>query len=282
MNIRITKKKFIIVAGQHGISREVAGRLYDRISVTAAKPVKERKVRKPKLSAIKNPNSKYYDEAPKLTRKLSLVFYIHQRNRSRFKHKRIGNNDRQWVLLVQIKDAILEVTGPNEKKFMTFSRKLFDEAEQISQRIGKRNLYLSFVVSMLPELVDRTSDRIEAKLTKREKRAWRAYRVRRERLTGIELDPDLEPGSDEHMKIKEIVEIMRRYEVSTKLFMDVHFKAFGNRGTFPRLKDLTTVNAIDRLEQYLVQFSKEEEGEEEYWKDVKAQHRKQSRSKRRR
>ena len=71
---------------------------------------------KPKLEAVLNPRSKYYDDTPGLTSQLSLLLFMHQRKRRRLRHKRITNKDRQWVLLVAIKKGIVETIGTKRKK----------------------------------------------------------------------------------------------------------------------------------------------------------------------
>jgi hypothetical protein len=248
-----------------GLTKPQALSLLNALMDVSDKP--DKKVRPPRLKSVLNPNSKYYDDSPKLTRDLSLLFFNHQQGYKRLRHNRITKDDRQWVFLVSIKKAIVKITGAKKQPFMIFARKLFIQAEKISRR---RSLYLPFVISRLPELIDITADSLDSVVLTKEARVWRAYRRRRMAITGFGLQKKLEPGSDDHIYSGEIADILSRYKVPVKIFMNIQFAAFNAVGTFPKLKDLTTRKAIDRLEQGMVRLTKESGSEEdkEYWDEV--------------
>ncbi|MHA2064226.1 MAG: hypothetical protein ACXABY_07585 [Candidatus Thorarchaeota archaeon] len=270
------KRNFVKEASKLGVNKEKALQLYEKLNREDDKRVKG-----PKLRAVLNPNSKYYDGTPKLTNSLSLLFFTHQQRHSRLRHKRITKSDRQWVHLVQIKQRIVETTGKGSQAFMTFSKQLFNESERMSRGSGKKNLYLAFVASRLEELIDCTSDYLTSEVTKKEQRVWKAYVIRRKRITGVSLPKKLEPGSDEHDLAKRILRIAKRYKASVNQFMDIQFASFKAVGSFPRLKNLVTSAAIDRLEQGMLKIKEEasDEKDEAYWKDVRGKISRQSKRK---
>jgi hypothetical protein len=268
--ISITPETLLKYALRVGISRKNVMELISLLLIEHGKTKStRRKTRKPKLAAVLNPSSKYYDNTPNLTTRLSIIYYDHQTKRRRLKHKRITNNDRQWVLLVQIKQNVLDAVGLG--KFLPTAKKVFDEAELIAKERGSKFIYLTNVVASIELILDRVIERETAIITVKESRVYRAYRKYRRMVTGKRIK-DLEPGSQSHNYVTQITTTVKEYGISAKVYMDVQFRAFAHFDSFPRLKDLTTEKAIDRLEQGLPKYREENIGtdeDKEYWKDVR-------------
>lgn len=276
MKFEISKKNFWALAKYCGINRKTALELFSNIQddYGVKNNLSTTRIKKPKLNAIMNPNSKYYDDSPKLTSSLSLMFYTHQRKLSRFAHKRITDSDRQWVLLSQIKQDIVERVASTDVSFHVFAARLILEAEKMSNEFGKNNLYLSFLVSRIEELMDITGAVLKSVVREKEQKVWRSYRIHREAITGEHLYPKLNAGSQDHNFIKDILVIIKDRGISSKLFMSIQFDAFGVFNSFPTLKNLITSKAIDRMEQGLLKRKKERgeplsAEERKYWKDIK-------------
>jgi hypothetical protein len=248
---------------------------------TSSKP-RRAKVRTPKLKAIKNPNSKYYDTAPGLTKKLSLIFYNHQRANRRFKHERITNNDRQWVLLVGIKDRILKRFGNG--KFIAVSTELFRQAELLSKKKGKANLYLTWVVYSMEELLDKVEGRLSLKITEEERQFWIDYQRHKLKMTGITSitsitsitdGTEFEAGSDDHYFTTEALEIINRFGIKVSDFLKIHFDAFRVHDSFPSISNMVTDKAILRLERGIIKhaaarrtWSDRDKKNESYWREL--------------
>lgn len=227
---------------------------------------------KPKLDQVMNPNSKYYDDTPHLTKQLSLVWYQHQHSLHRYRHKRITKDDRQWVHLVEIKKELLALDGVTDKNIVKFVWQVFREGERIADRMGKPTLYLSVIIAHLPEIVDRVDAAMSTSVTKRQRKIYRWYLTYRGKVTGRRLKKELEPGTEDHNYIKRVSRLIRLYGLKLNEFLDVHFRAFGFHNSFPRLRDLVSDSAIDRIEQYIAAKKKGEEVpegvDEDYWRSV--------------
>lgn len=268
---KLDKTIFVDQAKQLGIKPKVAVELFKLVMSSAGQVTPTKKKGNPKLASVLNPRSKYYDSTPRLTEKLSLAFKVHQHKRGRYHHERITSQDRQWVLLVQIKLAIVEVVGIRTSEFLSCARRVFIEAEQLSKRSGKDNLYLTIVLGNIGEILDTVGIKSSITISIRDNRLYRAYRIRRRQASGMStLNKVLEVGSVEHNFIRQMSTICRKYRVKAKLFMDIQFAAFAQFDSFPALKDLVTSKAIDRLERGLMKYRKDSLGKEDdaYWQEI--------------
>lgn len=269
IRIALPKKKIIQIIRKY-VPNKTTAKMLSKALIEESQTQNVPLTGKPKLNSVNNPNSGHYDDTPKLTYTISRALFLHQIKKGRIGVKIINNANRQWIFLVQIKRAIISLVGEDTTKVRNMASKLFAESEKMSAKFGKRNIYLNMVVSRIDELLDLVSDSDSVKIKIRDRRVWRAYRYRREKITGVKLNKEIEPGSDDHNIIKEISRITRKYKILPKLFMAIQFAAFESVNSFPRLKDLITRNAIDRLEQGMLKYRSDNMGEEdrEYWNEV--------------
>ena len=270
MNIKTTKNEFIELAKGLSIPEPKALLFYSSLVTQVDNKVK--KLRKPKLKAVLNPRSKYYDNKPGWTKQLSLLIYKHQHSYKRLKHKRITSSNRQWVLLVQIQQAITDYFNCNSSaQFMKYADRFILEAEALSKKFGKNNLYLTFTVANIQEILDISNGYLNDVITNKEQKIWKVYWKLRSNITGKDRNKNLNPGSDEHFIVKEILKIIKEHKTSTNVFMRIQFAAFEFVNSFPRLKNLITENAIDRLQQGIIKRKEEviDKEDEAYWEDVK-------------
>lgn len=210
------------------------------------------RLRTPKLATRMNPKSKYYDETPDLTKQLSLVWYTHQHRLKRYNHTRVTPHDRMWSTLVEIKNGLLKLVDYDRTKFLIWSRTFFDEAEKLFSERG-RTPYLTRILSVYEELLDRTYNRMVVKITPDEREAYQLYQRMVSKLTGVKTKAQLISGSDEYRAIHQIVELAEKYRIEVEEFYRIHFSAFEHFNTFPRLQNMVTKKAIDRVEQYIYQ-----------------------------
>jgi len=266
--MNITKRKLILIARDLGISRSVAKELYLKLKshkeLTTTPPKS-----KPTLSAILNSNSKHFDNTPELTDKLALLLFFHFR-KSNPMAKRVNNSDRKWVQLVQVKRCVEAVSGKNILEFGKLANSLIQEADRLAKNSG-RPLYLSSLFYQADELIQKLSEGKGLVVSVRERKVWRAYRKRRKIVTGVSLPQKIDPHSGEYPLVKQIAKMIKRYKVSSNQFMNIHFEAFKAFNSFPRLKDLITSKAIDRLEQGLLKHKPSEtmtNEEKLYWKQI--------------
>lgn len=227
-----------------------------------------RKPRKPKLQAVLNPKSMHYDGTPKVTKQVSLMWSLHQRGNGRLNHKRIRRTDRQWAHLVTIKREI-SVRPINNLSVAQTAKLVFQEGERLSRKMGKRGLYLSHLISMIDETLDNIEASRVEKITKAEIMTFKLYAKHREKATGIKLTYPV-PGSIEHLTLREIENILDERSIGRVEFMRIHFDAFAVFGSFPRLRDLTTDKAIDRLDQGISKSADEtpDPTSDKYWDEV--------------
>jgi len=226
----------------------------------------------PKAKDIVNPDSKNFDDTPKLTDKLALLIYIKAKKRNAFVARRMTNNgSRSWVRLVQIKKVLVDAVGTDSIKFGTLANQLLDEFERRSRNRGKHFLNVNNLWYSLEEILERVHGKEDVVISVREKRVWRAYRKRRKKATGIMLPTNVNILSDDYQLVKQIVRIIKQYHMSAKQFMNIHFETFATMNSFPMLKDLVTDKAKDRIELYLYKNKDNENmspAEKAYWNEV--------------
>lgn len=210
------------------------------------------------------------------TKKLSSVWYQYQVGMMRrLNHKRIYPKDSQWKVLIKIKNELLNKMFPDKQmiRFSQLALMIFKEAEKISKKAGKKSLYLPFVLSTIDETFDNATDSEEYKVTTRHQKIFKCYKNKRERFTNREWDVVLSPGSEEHKLISKIDIILKDYNIGKKKFMKIQFDAFGFHKTFPKLKDLVTSAAIDRLDIALAKenddYKPKDAKDEAYWNKIK-------------
>ena len=184
------------------------------------------------------------------TKKLSLLWNLHQKGQGKLNSKRILDSDNQWKHLVRIKNKIIEYIEPDNSmgKYTAVTMNVFKEAELLSIKYGKKNLYLPFIVSFMETIFDNIDDSKKNRVTIRHQKIYKSYCNRRKQRTKKEFDPTLYPGSEEHMIIIKLSSILKDYDIGKKEFMKIQFQAFDFHKSIPRLKDLTSKAAIDRLE----------------------------------
>lgn len=255
-SIKIRLTDFREICYNKSISRKKTNELFLALSEYPCpnRPIPRRsRIRKraPKLTSVLNPKSKYYDTTPKFTKQLSLLWFNHQKSLGRLRHKRIISSDRQWVILVQIKKEIMNFIYPDTSmtKFITISSKVINESERISQKIGRRIMYVSFILSRINEVLDNVGDAQNDKITSTQSIIFDVYKLFREEATGVRYRKSFIPGSDEHELIKKVESILVDYNVTPKKFMNIQFSAFAYHKSFPRLKDLVTDTAVDRMDR---------------------------------
>jgi len=264
-----------------GVDSKIAVRAFIRIAkagipsrrFTASGSSSERsRVRQPSLKSILNPNSRHYDDTPDMTRQLSLIWFNHQRGKNRFGHNRIMNDNRQWVTLVQIKRILERYATEMNSDIATLAVKLFNESEGLARKMGKKSAFLNSILYNIDELMDSLIRQSTSTVTPRQKKIFKAYTRRRIKITKRPYSTKLLPGSPQHVFVEEIDKIMRDNHVSIKQFFDIQFEAFKAFDTFPRISNLVTDKAIDRLQQGMVKMEPDEldsDSDKEYWDEVR-------------
>lgn len=284
--VKISEDDLVVAASNVKGSKKYAIKLFAALKVIhdarISSTVPKRVPAKAKLKDVLNPKSKYYDDTSKLTSQLSLIWFNHHQALKRYRHKRIRRDDRQWALLVAVKRELLSLDGVTENNLLVWGSMVFREAEHLAEKIGKASPYLSMILARFDEVVDNIDASMSLSLTKKHKRIYRLYCVKRAKAIGKPYTKKLVQGSDTHRLIARVSRIIRRHDVTIQKFMVAQFDAFAHHGSFPRIKDLVTDAADDRVEQSLAidrkvekQRSKNNDPDvkkskhdSDYWKEV--------------